>query len=312
MELQDAEDYPGADQYRRQTARFIEEWVLRVTTRLEQSLEPATTAAITGLLVCALVADACGNASEPRHYLAALFGSTSSPVNAHRSQKWKDAVGAAHATYGRFRPVVEAHFGEARGGTGATRAIRADQMLKVIRDFVDSGRLESTDAATDRFMRSVTAAVEIEWRSLEENATCAAPLVDPGRPWSEQEKRVLGLVEAAHRMGRLPDHHAARDLRELASSLDKNAHRVLLKATTLVHRAPPLIERLQVVASSLPDTVTTINRFVIRAEQAMSEIARDLDERRASQPEDETLGDVAADVLSVLGRLEKAVGELEK
>lgn len=311
-ELQDADDYPGADKYRRQAARFMEKCTLRVTAKLEQSPEPATTAAITDLLVCALVADACGEASEPHHYLAALFGSTSSPVDSQRSQKWKDVVGAAHGTYGRLRPVVEAHFGEARGRTGGTRAIRADQMLKVIREFVDSGRLESSDAATDRFMRSVGAAVDIEWRSLEERTTGAAPLVDPGRPWSEQAKRVVGLVEAAHRMGRLPDHHAARDLRELASSLGKNAHRVLLKATTLVQRTPPLIERLQVVASSLPDTVTTISTFVKRAEQAMSEIARDLDERRASQSEDETLEDVAADVLSVLGRLEKAVEELEK
>ncbi len=311
-ELQNADDYSGAGQYRRRAAQFVEEWMLRVTARLEQPPEPSTTAAITGLLVCALVSDACGEASEPRHYLGALFGSPSSPVDAQRSQKWKDAVRVAHATYGRLRPVVEAHFGEARGRRGAARGIRADQILKVIQDFVNSGHLESTDAATDRFMRSVTAAVEIEWRSLEESAAGAAPLVDPDRPWSEQRKRVLGLVESAHRMGRLRDHHAARDLRELASSLDDDAHRVLRKATELVRRTPPLIERLKVVASSLPDTVTTVNRFVIRAEQAMSEIAWDLDERRAGQSEDETLEDVAADVLSVLGRLEKAVEELGK
>ncbi len=310
-ELRDADDYPGANKYRRQVARYLEEWTFLVTARLEQSPEPATTAAVTGLLVCAIVAGACEESSDPHDYLAALFGSTRSPVHAHRSEKWKAAVGIAEATYHRLRPIVEAHFGEARG-SGATRAIRADQMLKAIKGFVDSGRLESTDAATDRFMRSVTAAVEIEWRHLEKRATDAAPFVDPSRPWSEQTKRVLGLVEAANRMGRLRDHDAARDLRELASSLDENAHRVLLKAAELVRRTPPLIERLQMIASNLPDTVTIISRFVTRAEQVMSEIARDLDERRAGRPEDETLEDVAADVLSVFGRLEDAVEDLEK
>jgi hypothetical protein len=185
-------------------------------------------------------------------------------------------------------------------------------MLKVIRDFVDTGSLESPDAATYRFMRTVKAAVEIEWRSLKKSAAGAAPSIDPGRPWGEQTKRVLRLVEAAHRMGRLRDHQAAQDLRELATSLDQNAHTVLLKAAELVRRNPPFIERLQVVASNLPDTVTTISRFVRRAEQTMSEIERDLDERRAGQSGDENLEDVAADVLSVLGRLEEAVGELEK
>ena len=307
----DTHDYPRADNYRRQAARYLEEWTLCVTARLEQSPEPATTQAITGLLVCAVVAGACEEASDPHDYLAALFGATSSAVGPHRSQKWQAVVETADATSRRLRPVVEAHFGEARG-TGGARVIRADQILTVIQDFTESRRFESTDPVTDRFMRSVTPAVEGEWETLERLATGAAPLVDPSRSWSEQTKRVLELVEAAHRSGRLRDHDAAHDLRALASSLDENAHRLLLRAADLVSTDPPFIERLRVVASSLPDTVTTTSRFVTRAEQAMSGIAKDLDERRAGESEDETLEDVVSGVRTAVGRLAQAVEEFKK
>ncbi len=310
-ELPDIDDYPRADTYRRQAALYLEEWTRCVTASLEQSPKPETTQAIIGLLVCAAVAGACEEASDPHDYLAVLFGATSSAVGPHRSQQWHAVVEAADATYRRLRPVLEAHFGEARG-TGGARAIRADQILTVIQDFTKSWRLEATDPVTDRFMRSVTPAVAGEWETLERLATGAAPLIDPSRSWFEQTKRVLELVEAAHRSGRLRDHDAARDLRALASSLDENAHRLLLRAADLVSTDPPLIERLRVVASSLPDTVTTISRFVTRAEKAMSGIAKDLDERRAGELEDETLEDVASGVRAAVGRLAEAVEELEK
>ena len=310
-ELPDIDDYPRADTYRRQAALYLEEWTSCVTARLEQSPEPETTQAIIGLLVCAVVAGACEEASDPHDYLAALFGATSSAVGPHRSQKWQAVVDSADATYRRLRPVVEAHFGEARG-TGGARAIRADQILAVIQDFTESWPLESTDSAIDRFMRAVRPAVAAEWEILKQLATGAAPRVDRSRSWSEQTERVLDLVEAAHRLGRLPDHGAARDLKALASCLDENEHRLLLRAAELVGTDPPFIERLRAVASSLPGTVTTISRFVTRAEQAMSGIARDLDERRAGGLEDETLEDVASGVLAAVGRLAEAVEEFEK
>ena len=310
-QLPDLDNYPGADNYRRLAARYLEEWTHCVMARLEQSPAPVTIQAVTGLLVCAAVAGAFEEASDPHDYLAALFEATSSTVGTHRSQKWQDVVESTVTTYHRLRPVVEAHFGEARG-TGGVRAIRADQILPVIQDFTESWPLESTDPAIDRFMRSMRPAVEAEWANLEHLATGAAPLVDPGRSWSEQTERVLKLVEAAHRSGRLPDHNAVRDLRALASSLDENAHRILLRAAELVGTNPSFIERLRAVASSLPDTVTTISSLVTRAEQAMAGIAEDLDERRSGGLEDETLEDVALGVLVAVGRLAEAVKELEK
>ena len=307
-QLADVDDYPQADNYRQQAARYLEEWTRCVTAKLERSPEPAATQAIAGLLVCAAVAGTCEGASEPHDYLAALFGRTSSTPGAHRSPEWQQVVKSADDTYNRLRPIVEAQFGEARG-TGGSRAVRADQILKVIQDFTESWHLKSDDSAIERFMRSVRPAVEGEWETLKRLSVGAAPLVDPGRSWSEQTERVLELVEAAHRSGRLRDHDAAHDLSALASEQDENAHRPLLRAAELVGTEPALIDRLRIVASSLPDTVTATSRFIVRAEQAISEIRDDLDERRAGESEDETLEDIASDVLVGLGRLEATAGE---
>lgn len=305
------DDYRWADHYRRQAARYLEKWTLSVTAQLEQPPTPAATQAITGLLVCAVVSGACEEASDSHDYLAALFRGTRSAVGAHRSPKWQTVVETANETYGRLRPIVEAHFGMARGA-GAARAVRADQILAVIQDFTESWRLESTDVAIDQFMRSVTPAVQGEWEALERLASAAAPLVDIGHSWSEQTECVLELVESAHRSGRLRDRHAAHDLRGLTNSLHENAHRQILRAAELVSTELPFIERLRIVASNLPDTVVTTSEFITRASQAMSGVARDLDERRAAKSVDETLEDVVSDVLVALGRLAEAVAEFEK
>lgn len=308
--LPDVDDYASADTYRRQAARYLEEWTRSVTAILERSPKPATTQALAGLLVCATVAGTCEEATDPHSYLAALFGGTGSTPGAHRSQKWQKVVESADTTYRRLRPVVEAQFGEARG-TGGTRAVRADQILTVIRDFTASWRLESDDSAIDRFMRSVRPAVEAEWEVLASMATGAAPLVDPSRAWFEQTERVLELVEAAHRKGRSRDHDAAGDLRTLASAQDENGHRHLVRAAEIVGTSPPFIEQLRVVASSLPDVVTTTTRFIERAHRAMSAIEKDLDERHAGESEGETLEDIVSHVPVALSRLEEAIRELE-
>ena len=310
-ELPDRDDYPRADDYRRQAARYLEEWTRCVTTHLEKAPEPATTQAVTGLLACAFVSGACEMASDPRDYLAALFGASSSDVGRHRSPKWQAVLGAADTTYRRLRPVVEAHFGEARG-TGEVRTVRADQILTEIRDVTESWRLESTDPATDRFMRSVRPAVQDEWEAMGQLAAGCAHFVDPNRPWPEQTARVVELVEAAHRLGRLRDHDAARDLKAMASTQDENAHRLLLRAAELVGADPPFVERLRVVASSLPGTVAITCRFIVRAEEALSGIAKDLVERRTGALGEETLEDVASAVLAAVDRLADGVAELQE
>ena len=311
QELPDFDNYPRSENYRRHAAQFLEEWIRCVAARLEQSPEPATTQAITGLLVCVTVMGACERASDPREYLAALFGGKTSALYTHRSRKWQDVVEEAATTYRRLRPVVEAHFGEARG-TGEVRAIRADQVLKSISEFTASWDLKSSDPATDRFMRSVKPAVEAEWETLANLATGSAPLIDPESSWLEQTERVLGLVEAAHRSGRLHDRDAVHDLKSFASSLDEKAHRHLLEAADLAAADPPFIERLRVVASNLPDTVAATSKFIARADRAMSEIARDLAERRASEQQSETLEDVASGVLAAVDQLASAIEGLEK
>lgn len=310
-ELPDADDYPDADSYRRQAARYLEEWTKNVTARLEEPPEPATIQAIAGLLVCAAVAGACEAATDPHDYLAVLFGGAGSEQSPHRSLKWQTVVESADTTYRRLRPIVETRFGEARG-TGETRAVRADQILTVIRDFTESWRLESDSSAIDRFMRSVMPAVEAEWEALGRRAVGAAHLVDPNRSWSEQTARVLELVKAAYRSGRLRDNEAARALEALASSQDENAHKLLLRAADLIDTSPPLIDQVRVIASSLPDTVATTSRFIARAEQAMTEIAKDLDERRPGESEGETIASLVSDVLAATSQLEAAAEELEQ
>lgn len=310
-QLSDVDDYRGAGNYRGLAARYLEEWTHSVMARLEHWPEPATIQAVIGLLVCAAVAGSYERASNPHDYLAALFEPTDSGVNPDRSPQWRDVVETAATTSRRLRPVVEAHFGEARS-TGDVRTIRADRVLRIIRDFTESWRLESNDPAINRFLRSVTPAVEVEWETLTQLATGAAPLVDPNVSWLEQMERVLDLMGAAHRSGRLPDHDATVDLGALASALDDTAHRRLRDVTDLVGGAPPFIERLRVVASSVPDVVAATSRFIARAERAMSAIASDLSERRTTESEDETLEDVASGVLAAVGRLADAVKELEE
>ena len=310
-ELPDADDYQLADDYRRQAALFLEKWTLAVTARFEQSPEVSTIQAITGLLVCAAISGAFKEATDSHDYLAALFETGGSAVGEHRSREWHAVVQAADATHRRLRPVVEAHFGEARG-TGGVRAIRADQILRVIQDFTDSWILESTDSAIDRFMRSVRPAVEAEWETLERLVTSIDGRVDPSRSWSEQMERVLELIEAAHMSGRLADVDAASDLRVLASSLDDNAPGRLLRIAEIVSAAPPFIEQLRAVASDLPDTLATIHSFITRAEQAMVGIAKDLDERHSGGFEDEAPDDVVLGVLGAVERLAEAVKRLEQ
>lgn len=309
-ELPGINDYPRADNYRRQTAWYMEEWTLSVASRLERPPKSAAFEAITGLLVCAVVSGACEETSDSLDYLASLFGADNLTEQAQRSREWRSLVKKADETYRRLRPVVETHFGEARG-IGGVRAVRADQILTVIRDFTKSWPLESSDPATDRFMRSVKSTVEDEWSILERLAG-AKSFVDPNRSWSEQSERVLQLVETAYRSGRLRDHDAMNDLQAIASSLDENAHEVLLEAAELVESEPPFIERLRVIASNLPNVVGSIGRFATRAEQAMRGVAEDLEERRASEAKDGSIEDVTSGVLDGLSRLEEAIEELEK
>ncbi len=307
-ELPDIDDY--SDNYRRQAAQYLEEWTLCIVSRLEQSPELATFEAITGLLICAVVSGTCEDASDPHDYLANLFGAAYLADCTHRSLKWQDLVKMTDDNYRRLRPVVEAHFGEARG-TGGSRAIRADQILTVIRDFTESWSFESSDSAIDRFMRSVRSTVEDEWKNLELLAG-AELLVDLNRSWSEQSERMLELIETAHRLGRLRDYNAMSDLKALASSIDENAHVVLLSAAELVGSNPSFIERLRVVASNLPEIVKSISRFLTRAEQAMDGIVKDLDEQRTGRSEDESIEMITSDIQDELSRLEEAIEELGK
>lgn len=310
-ELPDVDDYSRADVYRRQVARYLDEWIGCATRHLEQVPEAVIHEAITGLLACAIVSGECETLSDPRDYLAALFSGNWSTSGGARSSGWQAVLEAARSTHHRLRPVLEACLGEARG-TGDVRAVRADQILTHIEELTKSWRLESTDSATDRFLRSLKPAVQEEWDSMAQLATTSASHVDPGQPWRQQTERVLEVVQTAHRLGRLDDPSAARELTTLAAATDENAHSRVLGAAELVKTNPPFFVRLQVIASDLPDIVKTTGAFVSKAERALSGIATDLAARRTGALGDEALEDVSSAVLAATDRLVEAVEGLQE
>lgn len=310
QELPDECDYPRADNYRWQAARHLERWVQSVTASLEQAPAAVAVQAVEGLLISAMIHGAFEHATRPHDYLAALFESQPAKAGPSRSEDWKQLVDRADATYQRLRPVVEAHFAEARG-VGGPRAIRADQLLSIIQDFTSRWPLESKDAAIDRFMRSVRPAVQREWSSLCDVTQRAAKMIDLGKPWTDQVARITDLVDAAHQAGRLPDYTAARELGALAAALDDNTHRIVGRAEQLTQSEATLDHQLRAVASDLPDIMNLVGRFVDRAEQALDAIALDLGERPPGEVgEDDDLEKVATDVLHIVNGLSDAVEAL--
>lgn len=310
-EFPDIDDYPRADVYRRHAATYLDEWTGCVVRHLEQLSESVITEGITGLLACAIVSGACETSSDPRDYLAALFSADWSASGVTRSPSWQAVLEAARSTHHRLRPLLEAHLGEARG-TGDVRAVRADQILVHIDKLTKSWRLESTNSATDQFLRSLKPAVQEEWESMAHLATKSVPYVDPDQPWRQQTERILEVVETAHRLGRLDDHDVARELKTLGSAIDESAHNRVVRAAELVATDPPFIVRLQAVASDLPDIVKATGTFVLKAERALSGIAKDLAARRTGALGDETLEDVSSAVLAATDRLIEAVEELQQ
>ncbi len=306
----DDADYSEVDNYRRKAARYLEHWTLLVTSRLEQPPEPEAIQAIEDLVLSAIVLGMCDGASEPHDHLSAIFGGPVTPERLHRTPKWQKVVNKSADKYQACYPVVTAQFGESRGA-GSPRAVRADQILSIIQDFTQAKRFDSSNASTNQLMQSTKTAVEVEWDQLRGHCTNAAPFVDSSRPWSEQTGKVLELIEKVHKAGWLSDHDAMHDLRELSSVTGDDAPKILHQTARLLASDPPLIRRLQEIASDRPDSVAATSKFVNRARKAMDSIENDLDERSSNSSADENAQDVTKDVLKLLERLAIAIKEIE-
>ncbi|WP_133867128.1 protein DpdH [Ilumatobacter fluminis] len=308
QELPGDSGYARAGNYRWLAAQFTERWTQSVADRLSESASPGAQRAVEGLLVSAMACGACESAKRPVDYLLGLFEVRPASAADGRSDEWRRLVEQAETTHRRLRPIVEAHFAEARGSGGA-RAVRADQLLVIIQQFVARWSMESEDAAIDRFMRQVQPAVNREWMLLSDSTSRATDAIDLGRPWAEQFDRVLDLVETAHKAGRLTDYDAVRDLRAFADLFDEDTRQSIKTAERLTRDDEGLDHQLRAVASALPETMYLVGRYVERAERALESIAEDLGERPAGgvAGEDESLQTVAADVLEGLNNLTAAI-----
>ena len=298
--------YSEESRFRQEAARYLEEWTRAVMSELEKPPPPSVEAEVHGLIVCAAIFGNCEGAKEPADYLKALFAGPNEIDGYQRGQKWQSLVADAEQTYGRLNPKIETYFGEARG-TGAARAIRADLLLEIIQEFTTEWELKSSDSAVDRLMRSTRPALDAEWDLLKERIEGAVALLDTDRSWNEQTSRVLDLIEAAHRAGRMSDADAKSELKSLVEQTKDNSHRLLFRGAELMASDLPLGERLGITASQLPSISAAVSRFVALAQQVMDAISSDLDERRSAEARDDDLEDIVEGVLAATTRLSDAV-----
>ena len=305
-ELPDGE-YPREDRFRQEAAKCIEEWTRTVRSALEQAPPPSVVAAVQGLLVCAAILGNCEDPNEADGYLRALFVRPSQTDDYHRGEKWQKLAIEAKDAYARLRPTIDTYFGDARGTTGSARAVRADLLLEIIQGFTAKWIMKSTDPAINRLMRSVSPALDDEWELLTGRIEGVVSLLDPDRGWKEQTARVMELIEAAHRAGRLNDPEAMSELNSLVEQTEDNSHRLLLRGAELIAADLNLGERLGVAASQLPTVAAATGRFVSRAQQLMDAISSDLEERRSAEPGEDDLKDIVEGVLAATDRLSHAV-----
>ena len=243
--------YPDSDKFRRSAGQYIERWTRTTITELELPPDTSVLASIEGLLFCALITGSCENAKDPNDFLAAMFAAVNGVEMEQRTQKWQTLLSEAQKTHRRLQPIVETHFGEARG-TGGVRAIRADLLLEIIESFTRGWDLKSTDSAIERLMQSALSAVNAEWELLQGRVVGTAPLLHANRTWTEQTTHVLEALEGAHRSGRLHDHDALSDLRLLADQTQDNSHHSVLSGAEFTSKELPIHEKIRIVASQLP------------------------------------------------------------
>ena len=304
-ELPDGE-YPREDLFRQEAAKYLEEWTGKARSALEQAPPPSVVAAVQGLVLCSAILGNSEGLTEATDYLRALFVRPSREDDHQRGQKWQSLTTEAKNTYTRLRPKIDTYFGEARG-TGSARAIRADLLLEIIQDFTSEWELKSSDPAIDRLMRSVSPALDDEWSLLKGRVEDAAPLLDPDRSWKEQTSRVLELIEAAHRGGRLSNPDALSELNSLVGQTEDDSHRLLLRGAELVAADLPFGERLGIAAGQLPSSAEAVSRFVTRAQQLMDAISSDLVERSPAETGEDDLKNIVEGVLAATERLSGAI-----
>lgn len=309
----DTSEIAEADAYRRLVADKVEEWIATVSMKLVGPARPGVVAAVEGLIVATTVVGHASGARTATDYLAAMFRPVGPDVHTQllpRSDRWAELTSQARTLIPKLRTLVEAEFGESRGVRGNVRAIQADRLLPIIETFTTTWTLESTDASITPLMRTVAPALDYEWSSLQRRVTEAAPHVDRDRPWPDQMEKAMAVLRSAHNAGRLRDQTALEELGRFLTVDPDTVVKSFHEAVELVAKDLTLQKKLAVVASSLPDDVAVVHRFVTRAAAAIEGVERDLKERQAASGGATDMEAVVAKVLETTAEFVDVAKEL--
>ena len=223
-----------------------------------------------------------------------------------RSPRWTNLVAQAVELIPSLRSTVEAEFGESRSGAGV-RAVQADRLLPIIRDFSSTWDIVSDDASISSFMRNVTPAMSEEWEVMRKRVTEALVHIDRGRPWPDQVEKVLSILRSANSAGRLGDHGAIEAFSSLASANNDRLQRSFFAAADAVQTDMPIDQRLVLLAGHVPADVAIVHAFATRADQALDSIERDLANRQAAAGGATDIETAVAEVLAATTRFSDAV-----
>ncbi|UPK63610.1 hypothetical protein MYP14_23420 [Rhodococcus pyridinivorans] len=140
--------------------------------------------------------------------------------------------------------------------------------------------------------------------------TATEELIDFKRSWEDQTRRVLETLRTAHNLGRISDSSALTELSQLAVQDPTRVLRSFLDASDAVKQTLSLTEKLAIVACRIPNDVAVVHRFVIRAEEAILSIERNLAVRQREVGGATDLEEATTRVLASTNRFDEAVRRL--
>lgn len=310
----DSDGWPQSGEYRRLLASALEGWIEVVTAKLTQlPVEESTAGVVRAAIVSSAVLGGLGSNPTNVEYISALFASTGpATVSANRTAKWTALVERASKRKVQLQNQIEAEFGESRGKAGGVRMVQADLLLPIVKDFVSTWQIDTTDPVDAPFLRAITPAIDEEWAILQSMVAEVEGLIDSKRSWEDQTGRVLATLRTAHELGRISDATALSELSKLAERDPTRMLRSFADAADAVKRTLALSEKLAIVASEIPDDVAVIRQFSVRASAAFENVESSLASRHSESGGVTDLEKAAARVLESTNRFDEAVRRIAK
>ncbi len=305
----DSDSWPQSADYRRVLATAVEGWTATIGARLTRvPVEASTVAAVRAAIVASAVLGGLSRSPTDVEYISSLFASEVVDADlSKRSAKWNVLVDRATKRKRQLQSQIEAQFGESRGRVGGVRLVQADILLPIIKDFVSTWDLDTSDAADGTFLRAVVPAVDDEWAALQAMVSEIEGLIDFKRSWEEQAARVLATLRTAHHLGRVSDPTALQELSALAERDPTRVVRSLANAVDAVESTVTLHEKLAILASEIPGDVATVRHFAVRASTALESVERSLTSRHTEGGDLSALEKASTRVLESTKRFDEAV-----